>query len=125
MTLAETVAKYLTRTKSVCGTSLISILSGIVFVAVNSGFDWKDWAPTDLHDLYRVVPIFIVGTIVGFIGINTQDPSSKQFVRDALSIFQQVLSEHPDVLKPEVKQAMETKLIEAKPSELPKNEIGK
>lgn len=101
-------------------TVLISIVSGIVFVAVNSGFDWKDWAPTHLHDLSRVVPILIVGTIVGFIGINTQDPSSKQFVRDALSIFQQVLSEHPEVLKPEVKQAMQTKIIEAKPRELPK-----
>lgn len=110
----------MTKLKLTLKTVLISIVSGIVFVAANSGFDWKDWAPTNLHDLSRVVPILIVGTIVGFIGINTQDPSSKQFVRDALSIFQQVLSEHPEVLKPEVKQAMQTKIIEAKPGELPK-----
>lgn len=105
-------------------TLLISIISGIVFVAANSGFDWKDWAPTHLHDFYRIVPILIVGTIVGFIGINTQDPSTKKFVQDALSIFQQILAEHSEILKPEVKQAMQTKLIEAKPSELTrKNEL--
>lgn len=110
----------MTKLKVTFKTVLISVVSGIVFVAANSGFDWKDWAPTNLHDLYRVVPILIVGAIVGFVGINTQDPSSKKFVQDALSIFQQVLSEHPEALKPEVKQAMQMKLIEAKPGELPK-----
>lgn len=96
-----------------------SVVAGFLFVASVAGFDFKDWNPTNPHELIHVGVIFALGIVIAYVGINTQDPSSEIFVKDALSIFQQVLAAHPDVLKPEVKQAMQAKLDDAKPGEKP------
>lgn len=90
-----------------------SVLAGIVFAATAAGLNFATWTPHSVADWIRVGVVFVIGFVVALLGLNTQDPASATFVKDALALFEQIMATHPD-MKPETKQALTTQIVNAK-----------
>lgn len=90
-----------------------SVIAGIVFAASAAGLNFSTWTPHSVADWIRVGVVFVIGFVVALLGLNTQDPASATFVKDALAIFEQIMSAHPD-LKPETREALTTQVVAAK-----------